>query len=146
MKVIIKLKNSKLICLYINISYSNLFPNESISSIFTRITIITNSLDALSRTYTNVDIMSKILRSLLKTWEAKVMKIREAKNLTKLSLEKLIGLLMTHEIIMEKQELEEMPIRIWHSKPYIMLIVMMMMIKKEVEEDFALIIDNSKTS
>jgi len=123
-----------------------LFPNESISSIFTRITIITNSLDALSRTYTNVDIMSKILRSLLKTWEAKVMKIREAKNLTKLSLEKLIGLLMTHEIIMEKQELEEMPIRIWHSKPYIMLIVMMMMIKKEVEEDFALIIDNSKTS
>jgi ABC-type uncharacterized transport system permease subunit len=90
--------------------------------------------------------MSKILRSLLKTWEAKVMKIREAKNLTKLSLEKLIGLLMTHEIIMEKQELEEMPIRIWHSKPYIMLIVMMMMIKKEVEEDFALIIDNSKTS
>ncbi|KAJ6874091.1 hypothetical protein NC651_032816 [Populus alba x Populus x berolinensis] len=43
-----------------------MIPKESISSMFTRITIITNSLDAL-------------------------------------------GLLMTHEIIMKKQELEEMP-------------------------------------
>ncbi|KAJ6874090.1 hypothetical protein NC651_032816 [Populus alba x Populus x berolinensis] len=86
-----------------------MIPKESISSMFTRITIITNSLDALGRTYTSIDIVSKILRSLPKTWEAKVTEIREAKNLTKLSLKKLIGLLMTHEIIMKKQELEEMP-------------------------------------
>jgi hypothetical protein len=113
---------------------------------FTRITIITNSLDAFSRTYTNVDIMSKILRSLLKTWEAKVMKIREAKNLTKLSLEKLIGLLMTHEIIMEKQELEEMPNKILAFKTVHHVDSDDDDDKKEVEEDIALIIDNSKTS
>jgi hypothetical protein len=72
-------------------------------------TYITNSLDALGRTYTNVDIVSKILRFLPKSWEAKVMTIHEAKDLTKISLEELIGSLMTHEITMEKQELEEKP-------------------------------------
>jgi len=109
-----------------------LFPNESISSMFTRITIITNSLDALSRTYTNVDIMSKILRSLLKTWKAKVMKIREAKNLSKLSL--------------EKQELEEMPNKNLAFKTVHHVDSDDDDDKKEVEEDIALIIDNSKTS
>jgi hypothetical protein len=83
--------------------------NESITSMFTRMTSITNSLDALGRTYTNVDIVSKILRFLPKSWEAKVMTIHEAKDLTKISLEELIGSLMTHEITMEKQELEEKP-------------------------------------
>jgi len=83
--------------------------NESITSMFTRMTYITNSLDALGRTYTNVDIVSKILRFLPKSWEAKVMTIHEAKDLTKISLEELIGSLMTHEITMEKQELEEKP-------------------------------------
>jgi len=41
----------------------------------TKMTIISNSLDALGRTYTNVNIMSKILRPLLKTWKAKVIVI-----------------------------------------------------------------------
>ena len=61
--------------------------NESITSIFTKMTTITNNLDALDRTYTNVDIVSKILRSLPKTWEEKVMVIQEAKDLTKLLFE-----------------------------------------------------------
>ena len=86
-----------------------MLPNESIPSMFTRMTTITNSLDALGRIYTNADIVSKILRSLSKTWEAKVMAIREANDLTKLSLEELIGSLMTHEITMKNQELEEKP-------------------------------------
>ena len=83
--------------------------NESITSMFTRMTSITNSLHALGRTYTNADIVSKILRSLPKAWEAKVTAIREAKDLTKLPLEELIGSLMTHEITMDKQDQEERP-------------------------------------
>jgi hypothetical protein len=80
-----------------------MLPNESIPSMFTIMTTITNSLDALGRIYTNADIVSKILRSLSKTWEAKVMAIREANDLTKLSLEELIGSLMTHEITMKSK-------------------------------------------
>ncbi|KAJ6907756.1 hypothetical protein NC651_018252 [Populus alba x Populus x berolinensis] len=72
-------------------------------------TTITNNLDVLGWTYTNTDIMSKILRSLIKTWEVRVMAIREANDLTKLPLKELIRSRMTHEIIMEKQELEKKP-------------------------------------
>ena len=60
-------------------------------------------------TYTNVDIVSKIIKSSLKTWKANVMTIKEAKNLTKLSLKELIGSLMTHEIAMKEQEWEVNP-------------------------------------
>ena len=49
--------------------------NESITNMFTRMTTITNNLDAHGTTYINVDIISKILRSLSKTWETKVMTI-----------------------------------------------------------------------
>ena len=123
-----------------------MFPKESISSLFTRMTIITNNLDAFGRTYTSVDIVSKILRSLPKTWEAKVTEIREAKNLTKLAMKKLIGLLMTHEIIMEKQELEEMPKKNLAFKTIHHVDSDDDDDEKEVDEDIALIIDNSKTS
>ncbi|KAJ6964144.1 hypothetical protein NC652_002424 [Populus alba x Populus x berolinensis] len=60
---------------------------ESITSMITKTTTITNNLVALDRTYTNVDIVSKILRYLPKIWEEKVMEIREAKDLTKLLFE-----------------------------------------------------------
>ncbi|KAL6312306.1 hypothetical protein AAG906_004890 [Vitis piasezkii] len=43
----------------------------------------------------------KILRSLPKKWETKVTIIQEAKDLTKLPLENLMGFLMTHEITMK---------------------------------------------
>jgi len=54
-----------------------MFPSESITSMFTRMTTITNSLDALGRTYTKTKIISKILKSLLKTYEEKVMVVKK---------------------------------------------------------------------
>jgi len=52
-----------------------MLPNKSITSMFTRMTTITNSLDALGRTYSNTDITTKILRFLPKTQEAKLITI-----------------------------------------------------------------------
>ena len=46
----------------------------------------------------------KILRSLPKNWEAKITTIHEVKDLTKLPLKELIGLLMTHEITMKSYQ------------------------------------------
>ena len=66
-------------------------------------------MDTLNRTYINTDIVSKTLMSLLKSQEAKVMTIKEVKDLTKLPLKELIDSLMTHEITMEKQELDKKP-------------------------------------
>jgi hypothetical protein len=74
----IKIRAFKHILLYIACTTSKRFkmiPNESLTNMFTRMKTITNNLDALGRTYTNVDIMTKILRSLPKTWETKVMTI-----------------------------------------------------------------------
>lgn len=65
---------------------------------------IINSLNVLGRNYSNSDLVCKILRSLLKTWEAKVKVIQEAKELTKLPLEELLKSLMTHEISMGEQD------------------------------------------
>ncbi|KAL6325967.1 hypothetical protein AAG906_038459 [Vitis piasezkii] len=81
---------------------------ESIVEMFSRFLMIVNELEALGKTYTEVEKVMKILRSLPKKWETKVTAIQEAKDLTKLSLEELIGSLMTYEIeLYNHQRVEE---------------------------------------
>ena len=82
-------------------------PNETITSIFTRFTDIINCLKSLGRMYTNSDVVRKILHSLHRTWEAKVTVIQEAKDLNTLSLEELLGSLMTHELMVQQKSEEE---------------------------------------
>jgi hypothetical protein len=84
---------------------------ESISEMFTRFTNIINSLKALSKCYTNVENVRKILRSLSKHWDAKVTAIEEAKDLTKMSLDEFFGSLMIHEIMLKGREQEAKPKR-----------------------------------
>jgi hypothetical protein len=84
---------------------------ECISEMFTRFTNIINSLKALGKCYTNVENERKILRSLPKHWEAKVTAIKEAKDLTEMSLDELLGSLMTHEIVLKGREEEAKPKR-----------------------------------
>ena len=71
---------------------------ESISDMFTRFTDIVNGLKSLGKSYDNTDLVRKVLRSLPRTWEAKVTAIQEAKDLNTLPLEELLGSLMTHEL------------------------------------------------
>ena len=51
--------------------------------------------------------MRKILKSLPRTWKAKVTAIQEAKDLNTLPLEKLIGFLMIHELAMSRHNEED---------------------------------------
>ena len=75
---------------------------------FSRFMVMVNELESLGKTYTEVEKVMKILRSLPKKWETKVTTIQEAKDLTKLSLEELIGSLMTYEInLSNHQRVEE---------------------------------------
>ena len=70
---------------------------ESIVEMFSRFMVIMNELEALGKTYIEVEKIMKILKvSTTKKWEIKVTAIQEAKDLTKLPLEELIGSLMTH--------------------------------------------------
>lgn len=73
---------------------------ESISEMFYKFTNIINALKSLGKSYTNGELVRKILRSLPNEWEAKVTAIQEAKDLTKLGIEELLGSLMAHELSM----------------------------------------------
>ena len=101
-----QVKESKISMFVHNYELFKMDANETITDMFTRFTNIINALKGLGKVYTTSENVRKILRSLPKTWEAKVTVIQEAKDLTKLPLEELIGSLMTHEIIM-KEHLED---------------------------------------
>ncbi|GAV74654.1 UBN2 domain-containing protein, partial [Cephalotus follicularis] len=74
---------------------------------FSRFTNIINALQSLDKTYSNSEMVRKILRCLPRSWMPKVTAIEEAKNLNVLPLEDLLGSLMTHELSMQKKDDDE---------------------------------------
>ncbi|GAV75327.1 zf-CCHC domain-containing protein/UBN2 domain-containing protein [Cephalotus follicularis] len=74
---------------------------------FSRVTTIINAFKNLGKSYPNQELIRKIFRYLLKSWIPKVTAIEEAKDLTTLPLEQLLGSLMTHETTMKKHEYVE---------------------------------------
>ncbi|KAL6334312.1 hypothetical protein AAG906_014713 [Vitis piasezkii] len=107
-KEIWKLLESKINILMHDYELFSIKDFESIVEMFSRFLVIVNELEALRKTYTKVEKVMKILRSLPRKWETKVTAIQEAKDLTKLSLEELIGSLMTYEIeLCNHQRVEE---------------------------------------
>lgn len=81
--------------------------NEAISDMFIRFTNIVNALEGLGKEYSNLEKVKKLLWSLPKQWEPKVTAIQEAKDLKTLSMDELIGSLMTHEIKIKKNMEDE---------------------------------------
>ncbi|WJZ84575.1 hypothetical protein VitviT2T_004175 [Vitis vinifera] len=77
--------------------------NETIVEMITRFTDIVNGLESLGKTYKESEKVMKILRLLPSKWHTKVTAIQEAKDLTKLPMEELIGSLMTYEINLAKK-------------------------------------------
>src|SRR5262249_20043690 len=63
--------------------------NESIYKMHDRFINIVNQLSILDKTYINLEVNSKFLRSLPREWEAKRMTIEEAHDLNKMSKEEL---------------------------------------------------------
>ncbi|KAH1073274.1 hypothetical protein J1N35_025602 [Gossypium stocksii] len=70
----------------------------AIKAISDRFIIIINEIKSCGKTYPNEEVVRKMLKSLPMSWDAKVTCIEEAKNLETLSLDELIGSLLTHEI------------------------------------------------
>ena len=76
---------------------------------FTRFSDITNNLQSLGKSFSQNDIIRKILRSLTLEWEKKTTAIEEAKDLSNYSLEELIGNLTSYEVQMIEKEIEKVP-------------------------------------
>ncbi|GJT85278.1 hypothetical protein Tco_1066995 [Tanacetum coccineum] len=77
--------------------------DESIDSAFARFNTIITSLKALDEGYSSKNYVRKFLRALHPKWRAKVMAIKESKDLTSLSLDELIGNLKVHKMIIKKE-------------------------------------------
>ncbi|GAV76387.1 UBN2 domain-containing protein [Cephalotus follicularis] len=101
-----QVKESKISMLVHEYELFIMHDNESISDMFTRFTTIINSLKNLGKSYSNQELVRKILRCLPKSWIPKVTAIEEAKDLSTLPLEQLLGSLMTHETTMKNHEMK----------------------------------------
>ena len=86
-----QVKESKINLLIHNYKLFFMKDNETIVEMITRFTDIVNGLEALGKTYKESEKVMKILRSLPPKWHAKVTTIQEAKDLTELPLEELMG-------------------------------------------------------
>ena len=76
--------------------------DETISEMFARLSQLTNGLKALGKEYTNAELVRKVLRSLPPAWHTKATVIEDSKNLSIMTLDELIGSLMTYEINMRR--------------------------------------------
>ena len=92
------MKESKINLLITQYEVFKMDESKIITQIYSRFTNIINSLKALGKTYTQPELIQKILRSLPATWIHKVSAIEESKDLDRYDLEVLIGCLMTYEI------------------------------------------------
>ncbi|CAL1382363.1 unnamed protein product [Linum trigynum] len=79
---------------------------ETIRQMYERFRTTVNSLENMGISYESGDLVRKLLWSLPTKWEAKVTAIEEAKDLSKLPVDELIGSLTTYEekIIRESRE------------------------------------------
>ena len=94
---------------------------------------ITNELNSVGKVFSPEDLVRKILRSLDERWIPKVNAIKEAKDLSRLSVEDLIGSLMTHEMELmpnkdEKQKNKSFMLKA-ESSTLVMMIMMQVMMK-----------------
>jgi len=77
---------------------------ESIKDMFGRFSTLVYNSRALEKVFTEVELVRKVLRVLPMSFEAKVTAIQESKDLSKLSMEDLIGNLMTYELELKAKE------------------------------------------
>lgn len=82
-------------------------PNETVTQMFARFLDIVNPLSSLGKNYNNHEKIRKVLRALMKNWIPKATTIIEGNDLTTMSLETLMGKLLTHEL--DLQDFEDAP-------------------------------------
>jgi len=93
-----KVKETKISVLVHRFELFKMKDKETIAEMFTRFTDITNSLIALGKKYSQVEMVRKLLRALTSDWEKKTTAIEEANDISKLTVEDLIGNLMAYEV------------------------------------------------
>ena len=78
--------------------------DETISEIYSKLTVLTNGLKSLGKSYSEYEIVRKILRSLTFAWHTKATVIEEFRNLSNTTIDELIGSLMTYELNLKRSD------------------------------------------
>ncbi|XP_077239030.1 uncharacterized protein LOC143880142 [Tasmannia lanceolata] len=104
-----QVKDSKINLLNSKYEMFRMDQNESISEMYTRFSKISNELANLGKSYPTDELVSKLLRSLPPYWDPKVTAIQESKNLKTLTMEELVGSLITHEMLLTSRQDEKKP-------------------------------------
>ncbi|XP_077247958.1 uncharacterized protein LOC143887696 [Tasmannia lanceolata] len=99
-----QVKKSKVNMLISDFEALEMHEGESISDMFTMFTNIVNELNALGKTYTNYELVQRLLRSFPDNWDSMITSIEQSKDLDTLRLDDLMGNLITHEMKMKKRE------------------------------------------
>ncbi|GJW13028.1 zf-CCHC domain-containing protein [Tanacetum coccineum] len=97
-----QVKSNKIDLLVLQYEQFTIPEEESIDNAFAKFNTIITSLKALDESFSSKNCVRKFLRALHPKWRAKVMAIKESKNLTNLRLDELIGNLKVHEEIIKK--------------------------------------------
>ena len=82
--------------------------DEEIDDMFERLSTIVNNLKILGKSYSNEELVSKMLRSLTRPWSSKVSAIQESKDLSMLSYDRLRGNLIAYELTHFQDELTKL--------------------------------------
>ena len=77
--------------------------NETITEMITQFTDVMNSLVALEKEYTQVEMVRNVLRAIIPDWEKKIITVEEPNDLSTLTLENLIGNLMVYEVQLQEE-------------------------------------------
>ncbi|GMI69866.1 hypothetical protein like AT4G00980 [Hibiscus trionum] len=90
----------------LNLSYENfkMDPEESVSKMFDRFSVIVNGLKGFGEIIPEDKLVRKLLYSLPESWDGKRTAIIEARDLKTLKLDALVGSLLTHEIMRKGRE------------------------------------------
>ncbi|KAG8500661.1 hypothetical protein CXB51_004147 [Gossypium anomalum] len=102
-----QVKKSKLGILTLDYETFKMKPKEDIKEMSDQFTMIINGLKFYGKTYPNEEVVRKVLYSLPTSWDPKVTAIEDAKSLKILSLDELIGYLLTHDLRLNKRSEEE---------------------------------------
>ena len=83
-----RVKESKINILVHSYELFRMKPSESIGDMYTHFTDVINGLKGLGKSFSNFELVTKILRSIPKSWDPKVRTIQEAKDFKIFPLEK----------------------------------------------------------
>ncbi|XP_061349651.1 uncharacterized protein LOC133294903 [Gastrolobium bilobum] len=102
-----EVKVSKILGLTREFELFEMNDGETIQNMQKRLTHIVTHLDALGASYNNLQMVTKVLRSLNRDWQPKVTAICESKDLKSMSIATLFGKLQEHELELARLTLKE---------------------------------------